>query len=30
VVIAGKRIEFVAPDRPVMLRRRWGEWRRAA
>jgi hypothetical protein len=30
VVLAGKRIEFIAPDRPVMLRRRWGEWRRAA
>ena len=25
VVIVGKSIEFIAPDRPVMIRRRWGE-----
>jgi len=30
VVMAGGRIEFIAPDRPVMIRRRWGEYRRAA
>jgi hypothetical protein len=30
VVAAGDRFEFVAPDRPVMIRRRWGEYRRAA
>ncbi len=25
VVKAGERLEFIAPDRPVMVRRRWGE-----
>jgi Domain of unknown function (DUF222) len=25
VVMAGDRVEFIAPDRPVMTRRRWGE-----
>jgi len=25
VVIAGGRVEFIAPDRPMMTRRRWGE-----
>jgi uncharacterized protein DUF222 len=30
VILAGARIEFVAPDRPVMVRRRWGESRWAA
>jgi hypothetical protein len=30
VVLAGDRFEFVAPDRPVMVRRRWGERRWAA
>jgi hypothetical protein len=25
VVMAGGRVEFIAPDRPVMTRRRWGE-----
>ena len=30
VVLAGGRVEFVAPDRPVMVRRRWGEQRWAA
>jgi hypothetical protein len=32
VVLAGERVEFVPPDTPAMLRRRWGEfsWRSAA
>ena len=30
VIMVGKSIEFIAPDRPVMVRRRWGEQRRAA
>ena len=30
VVKAGERLEFVAPDRPVLIRRRWGESRWAA
>ena len=30
VVKAGERLEFIAPDRPVMVRRRWGENRWAA
>jgi hypothetical protein len=30
VVLAGKRVEFIPPDRPVMVRRRWGERRWAA
>lgn len=30
VVQAGQRFEFVPPEREVMVRRRWGEWRRAA
>jgi hypothetical protein len=30
VVTAGARVEFVPPDHPVMLRRRWGERRWAA
>ena len=30
VVMAGTRVEFVPPDRPVMVRRRWGEARWAA
>src|SRR5213078_2128868 len=30
VVMVGKSIEFIAPDRPVMVRRRWGEQRWAA
>jgi hypothetical protein len=29
-VMAGKRLEFMPPDRPVMVRRRWGENRWAA
>jgi len=30
VVLAGERVEFVPPERPVMTRRRWGERRWAA
>ena len=30
VVRVGDRIRFLPPDQPVMIRRRWGEWRRAA
>jgi len=30
VVLAGERVEFIPPDRPVMTRRRWGESRWAA
>src|ERR1051325_3947967 len=30
VVAAGKRLEFIPPDRPVLIRRRWGERTRAA
>ena len=30
VVVAGERVEFIAPERPVMTRRRWGESRWAA
>ena len=30
VVMAGERVEFIPPDRPVMIRRRWGEDRWAA
>jgi hypothetical protein len=30
VVLAGGRVEFIPPDRPVMIRRRWGERRWAA
>jgi Domain of unknown function (DUF222) len=30
VVQTAQRLEFVPPDRPVMVRRRWGEWGRAA
>jgi len=30
VVMAGERVEFIPPDRPVMIRRRWGERRWAA
>jgi hypothetical protein len=30
VVMAGQRVEFIPPDRPVMVRRRWGERRWAA
>ena len=30
VVKAGERLEFIAPDRPVMVSRRWGENRWAA
>jgi Domain of unknown function (DUF222) len=30
VVMAGERVEFIPPDRPGMIKRRWGEWRRAA
>ena len=30
VVKAGERLEFIPPDRPVMVRRRWGERIRAA
>jgi len=30
VVRVGDRIQFLPPDQPVMIRRRWGEWRRAA
>lgn len=30
VVSAGGRVEFLPPDRPVMVKRRWGEYRRAA
>jgi hypothetical protein len=30
VVLAGERVEFIAPDRPVMVKRRWGERRWAA
>ena len=25
VVLVGERVEFIPPDRPVMIRRRWGE-----
>jgi hypothetical protein len=30
VVKAGERLEFIPPDRPAMVRRRWGEQARAA
>jgi hypothetical protein len=30
VVLAAGRVEFIPPDRPVMVRRRWGERRWAA
>ena len=30
VVLAGSRVDFIPPDRPVMIRRRWGERRWAA
>jgi hypothetical protein len=30
VVLAGARVEFIPPERPVMIRRRWGERRWAA
>jgi hypothetical protein len=30
VVLAGDRVEFIPPDRPVMIRRRWGEQKWAA
>ena len=30
VVMAGGRVEFIPPESPVMFRRRWGEYRRAA
>ncbi len=30
VVLAGERVEFIPPETPVMLRRRWGEKRWAA
>jgi len=30
VVMAAERVEFIPPDRPVMIRRRWGESRWAA
>ena len=30
VVLAGERVEFIPPDRPVMVTRRWGEGRWAA
>ncbi len=30
VVMVGERVEFIPPDRPVMIRRRWGERRWAA
>jgi len=30
VVRVGDRVQFLPPDQPVMIRRRWGEWRRAA
>jgi Domain of unknown function (DUF222) len=30
VVLAGQRVEFIPPDTPAMLRRRWGERRWAA
>jgi hypothetical protein len=30
VVLAGSRVEFIPPERPVMIRRRWGERRWAA
>jgi hypothetical protein len=30
VVMAADRVEFVAPENPVMVKRRWGEKRRAA
>jgi hypothetical protein len=30
VVAVGDRFDFIAPDRPVMIRRRWGEYRSRA
>ena len=30
VVLAGSRVDFIPPERPVMIRRRWGERRWAA
>jgi hypothetical protein len=30
VVMAGERVEFFPPERPVLTRRRWGEHRWAA
>jgi hypothetical protein len=30
VVLAGNRVDFIPPERPVMIRRRWGERRWAA
>ena len=30
VVLVGDELRFVPPETPVMTRRRWGEWRRAA
>jgi hypothetical protein len=30
VVLAGNRVDFIPPERSVMIRRRWGERRRAA
>jgi uncharacterized protein DUF222 len=30
VVMVGERVEFIPPDRPVMIKRRWGERRWAA
>jgi len=30
VIRAGEGVKFIAPDRPVLIKRRWGEKRRAA
>ena len=30
VVMVGERVEFIPPDRPVMIKRRWGDRRWAA
>ncbi|HEV2415909.1 MAG TPA: hypothetical protein VGX27_13980, partial [Candidatus Dormibacteraeota bacterium] len=30
VVLAGERVEFIPPERPILTRRRWGENRWAA
>ncbi len=30
VIRAGEGVKFIAPDRPILIQRRWGEKRRAA
>ena len=30
VIQVGDHLEFIPPHTPVMVKRRWGEWRRAA